>query len=218
MTKLERRETTRRPRATGALAIGALTLACAACAPRALVALPSIASSWVDPFAAKATSTDGVTVEARTAGWPGPALDLGESATPLFVRVTNGGRVPLGVSRAGFELVTGTARFRSVPPDAIAGARADLRRRELRTGTLEPGESQAGFVYFEPVLGDWGFVHLRASLVDASTEALLGSLDVPFSSGRLVRCTLDEADRRESPAPEDFLFRGCLPPAWAPPR
>ena len=77
---------------------------------------------------------------------------------------------------------------------------------------LDPGESRAGFVYFEPVIGKWGFVHLRASLVDAETNALVATLDVPFSSGYLVGCTLDSADRRQAPSSEDILFRGCLPP------
>ena len=195
--------------------LGALVLsaACAACASRALVALPSLGSAWVDPFTAKASTPDGVTVEARTRGWPGPPLELGESATPMFVRVENRGEIPLALSRESFELVTGTAHFRALPSDQVRGAQdANLRRRELATGVLDPGESRAGFVYFEPVIGDWGFVHLRASLVDAEANALVATLDVPFSSGHLVGCTLDSADRRQAPSSEDILFRGCLPP------
>ena len=178
----------RSPSALGrTFAVGALVLsaaaACAACASRALVALPSIGSDWVDAFTAKASSTDGVTVEARTRGWPGPSLELGERATPMFVRVENGGQRPLELSRASFELVTGTAHFRAIPPEQIGAARADLRRKELATGVLDPGESRSGFVYFEPVIGDWGFVHLRASLVDASTDALVRDARRPLQLG-----------------------------------
>lgn len=196
-------------RALGALVLSA---ACAACASRALVALPSLGSEWVDPFTARASTPDGVTVEARTRGWPGPPLELGENATPVFVRVENRGQIPLELSRASFELVTGTAQFRALPSDQVGGAHVDVRRRELRAGVLDPGESRAGFVYFEPVIGKWGFVHLRASMVDAETDALVATLDVPFSSGYLVGCTLDSADRRQAPSSEDILFRGCLPP------
>ncbi|MBX3210497.1 MAG: hypothetical protein KF850_00535 [Labilithrix sp.] len=195
--------------AIAALAAGAL--ATTACARRALVALPSTASAWIDPFTARATSQGGVTVEASTDERRFAWLGLGERATPVLVRVANGGDVPLDVSRATFELVAGTARFGAIPPDQIA-PRADLRRRELRSGALEPGKSRSGIVYFEPVVGDWGFVKLRASLVDASSAALVGSVDVPFSSGREVRCTLDDAARRDPPVPETFLVRGCLPP------
>ncbi|MBX3258218.1 MAG: hypothetical protein KIS78_20655 [Labilithrix sp.] len=204
-----------RPRGRRAHAVAALAacaIAATACARRALVALPSTASAWVDPFTARTTSQRGVTVEASTDARRLARLDLGGRATPVLVRVANGGDVPLDVSRASFELVAGTARFGSIPPDRFAGARPDLHRRELRSGALEPGESREGVVYFEPVVGDWGFVNLRASLVDASSAALLGTIDVPFSSGREVRCTLDDADRREPPSPEAFLFRGCLPP------
>ncbi len=197
-------------RALGALVLSA---ACAGCASSALVALPSLGSEWVDPFTAKASTTDGVTVEARTRGWPGAPLALGETATPVFVRVENRGDIPLELSRASFELVTGTARFRALPSDQAGGAHADdLRRRELATGVLDPGKSRTGFVYFEPVIGDWGFVHLRVSLVDAGTDALVTTLDVPFSSGHLVGCTLDSADRLQAPSSEDILFHGCLPP------
>lgn len=204
----------RAPRALERM-LGALVLsaACAGCASRALVALPSLGSEWIDPFTAKASTPDGVTVEARTRGWPGSPLELGENATPVFVRVENHGKIPLELSRASFELVTGTAQFRALPSDQVGGAHAaNLRRRELRAGVLDPGESRAGFVYFEPVIGDWGFVHLRASLVDAEADALVATLDVPFSSGRLVGCTLESADRGQAPSSEDILFRGCLPP------
>jgi hypothetical protein len=191
--------------ATLALAMGS------ACGPRVLVALPSTASHFVDDFTARATTESGVTVEARTRDFPGPPLMLGSLATPVHVRVENNGKIPLRLSRDDFQLVSGTAEFRALPPDQIGTPRADLNRRELRPGWLGPGEERVGFVYFEPVIGDWGFIHLRTMLVDASTEALLDSVDVPFSSGYLVKCTLEHADRQESPSGENILFHGCLP-------
>jgi hypothetical protein len=189
-----------------------VALAAAACAPRALVALPSTAAEWIDDFSARATTSRGVTVEARTRGWPGDPLDLDKHATPIFVRIENGGSVPLRLSRDSFELVAGTATFRTLPPDQIGAARADLRRRELRQETLGPGESDSGFLYFEPVEGKWGFPTLRTLLVDASSGALLDSVDVPFSSGYVVSCTLDRLDRQEAWSGENLLFHTCLPP------
>lgn len=184
----------------------------AACAPRALVALPSTSSRWVDAFTARASTASGVTVEARTDGWPGPSLDLGDRGTPILIRIENGGTVPLRVARDTFELVTGTTRFRALPPDKVGSPQSDLRGRELRPGPLNPGESEAGFVYFESTQGDWGFLHLRASLVDERSDALLGTLDVPFSSGYHVSCTLDRVAREEVSPDRDILFRACLPP------
>src|SRR4051794_35142590 len=91
------------------LCAGVLATACVlapACAPRAIVALPSTASTWVDDYTARAKTTTGVTVEARTRGWAGgPPLALGTLATPVFVRIANDGFVPLRVSRDDFELV-----------------------------------------------------------------------------------------------------------------
>jgi hypothetical protein len=195
--------------------IGALlVISCAtvACGQRVLVALPSTASDWVDDYAARTTTTSGVTVEARTRGFDGAPLELGRLATPVHVRIENAGKVPLRVSRDDFQLVSGTAEFRPLPPDQIGGTpRADLWQRELRPGTLEPGHWREGFVYFEPVIGDWGFIHLRTMLVAASSQALLDSVDVPFSSGRTFKCTLAEADRQEPRSGENILFHGCLP-------
>lgn len=175
-----------------------------------LVAMPSTAATWLSDSKSRATTTSGVTVEAQTRGFPGPPLALGSSATPLHVRIENNGHVPLKVSRDSFELVAGTASFRALPPDQI-GARADLRRRELHPGTLDPGESEAGFVYFEPVEGHWPFLHLRTLLVSATNEELLDSIDVPFGSGHIVDCTLEHAALTEAPTGENILFRGCLP-------
>ena len=154
-------------------------------------------------------SQGGVTVEASTDERRFAWLGLGERAALVLVRVANGGDVPLDVSRATFELVAGTARFGAIPPDQIA-PRADLRRRELRSGALEPGKSRSGIVYFEPVVGDWG-QKLRAS---SSTRRARRSSDRSTSrSARVeVRCTLDDAARRDPPVPETFLVRGCLPP------
>lgn len=182
------------------VALGLGVIACSGCAPRALVALPSNASRWIDDSAAAATKSR-VTVEARTRGWAGTPPPVDERATPVFVRISNGGSVPLRLSPDAFALVAGTRSFRTLAPDALGA-----RRAALPTTTLAPGASASGFLYFEPVIGRWGFVDLRTSLVDAASGALLDTIDVPFASGHLERCA-----RTEEMRPRDWLFRTCLP-------
>lgn len=156
----------------------------AGCAPNALVALPSERAQWMDDYAAAATSAD-VTVEARTDDFAGAPLDLGGRATPVHVRLRNGGRAPLRVARESFELVGGYGqRFRTIAPERIAEGRADLGRRALAASTLAPGEAVAGFLYFEPVRGAWPFLHLRAALIDDVRAQRIGTVDVPFGTGR----------------------------------
>jgi hypothetical protein len=138
-------------------------------------------------------------------------MSLGRAATPVYLRVENEGRVPLRVSRDDFELVAGSASFRALAPEQVAPGRADVRLRELRAEELAPAEVTAGFVYFEPVAGDWGFLHLRAMLVDARSGELAETLDVPFGAGRRERCAPDGREYDEPRTGEDILFHGCLP-------
>lgn len=191
-----------------ARSLGAFTVALGAalggCAPNALVALPSSAARWIDDTTAAATKA-GVTVEARTSDFPGaPALDLGGRATPLFVLVDNAGTVPLRVSRSAFALVSGTARFQTVAPEM---ARPPSGARALPMVELAPGASVSGFLFFEPVVGDWGFVNLRATLTDAANEVTLETIDVPFMSGH--RCARRARGGGSSGAGEAWLFRAC---------
>jgi hypothetical protein len=209
------RHTQTRGDATGRTIVSGAFLAlftATACAPPALVALPSTSSHWIDAFSAKSTNVEGVTVTARTRGWSGPPLDTGGAATPILVHIDNRSGGPLRIARDSFELVAGTRRFRALPPDRIGAAPADLQRRELASRTLGPGESESGFIYFEPVEGRWGFLRLRTSLIDASSNRLLDTVDVPFSSGEVVSCTLDGVASEETSSDRDILFRTCLLP------
>ena len=199
----------RRQRHAPLVAFAACLGALVGCTGSAIVALPSRAATVIDDFASRASDRH-VAVEARTRGWAGPPLDLAGRATALLIAVQNVGDAPLRISRDSFRLVAGWGgEFRPVLPDQIPTANRGLPARELRSTTLAPGEETSGFVYFEPVVGRWGFLHLRTTEVDADTGAVVGSLDVPFGTGHTVSCTLDSA-ARAWPA-EAFLFRTCLP-------
>ncbi|MET0404850.1 MAG: hypothetical protein ABW123_20705 [Cystobacter sp.] len=56
----------------------------------------------------------------------------------------------------------------------------DMERKALPQGTLNPGGSLTGFVYFQGVSEREGQVTLRARLVDARTGEQFGTLDIPF--------------------------------------
>ena len=191
-------------------AILASAIAVSSCTP-AIVALPSTKATWLDDFTSRASTSSGVTVLARTKNFSGPPVLVGKLATPIEVRIDNRSTTPLKVTRDSFELVAGTATFRALPPDQVGIPRADLKRRELSPITLEPGESETGLLYFEPVEGRWPFLRLRTLLVDASTDALVDSVDVPFGTGHIVSCTLDQVDRQEPWSGENLLFHSCLP-------
>ncbi|WP_426755669.1 hypothetical protein [Myxococcus sp. Y35] len=56
----------------------------------------------------------------------------------------------------------------------------DMLQKALPEGTLEPGGSMAGFLYFQGVGEREGQVVLQARLVDAESGEQLGTLDIPF--------------------------------------
>ncbi|MFP2962729.1 hypothetical protein ACLEPN_34415 [Myxococcus sp. 1LA] len=56
----------------------------------------------------------------------------------------------------------------------------DMLQRALPEGTLEPGGSMTGFLYFQGVGAREGQVVLQARLVDAERGEPLGTLDIPF--------------------------------------
>lgn len=56
----------------------------------------------------------------------------------------------------------------------------DMVRRALPEGTLEPGASISGFLYFQDVGNREDSVTLRARLVDAQTEEGIGEITIPF--------------------------------------
>jgi hypothetical protein len=60
----------------------------------------------------------------------------------------------------------------------------DMVRQALPEGTLEPGASISGFVYFHDVSAREGNVTLEARLVDARTGEQFGTLAIPFSVER----------------------------------
>lgn len=181
-----------------------------ACRQTVLVALPSKDARWVSDFASKATEHE-VTVEAHLHAWQGEPRDLSDRATPVLVRVENRGKVPVRIAPTAFELVGGTARFRTVLPERIAERPARLVTEALPESTLAPGESSSGFLYFPRIAGDWGFLHLRTTLTTPS-EVVFGSVDVPFGSGHVERCSLAYVDEGEPYRSTDILFHTCLPP------
>ncbi|RKG69542.1 hypothetical protein D7W79_32855 [Corallococcus exercitus] len=50
----------------------------------------------------------------------------------------------------------------------------------LPEGTLEPGGTQEGFLYFQGVARREDAVTLQVKLVDAQTGEPFGALDIPF--------------------------------------
>lgn len=164
----------------------------------------------VADFAAKTTEHE-VSIEAHFHAWRGEPRDLDRRATTVLVRLENHRDAPVRISRDAFELVSGTARFPTVAPERVGAPAARLIAEELPESTLGPGESISGFLYFPRITGDWGFMHLRTALVDES-HALLGSIDLPFGSGRVERCSLAYVDRREPAGSSNILFHTCLAP------
>jgi hypothetical protein len=55
-----------------------------------------------------------------------------------------------------------------------------MLRRALPEGTLEPGGTVTGFIYFQGVSEREGSVTLQARLVDARTGEQFGTLSIPF--------------------------------------
>jgi hypothetical protein len=53
-------------------------------------------------------------------------------------------------------------------------------RQALPQGTLEPGGTVTGFLYFQDVSEREGSVTLQARLVDARTGEQFGTLSIPF--------------------------------------
>lgn len=60
----------------------------------------------------------------------------------------------------------------------------DMVRQALPQGTLEPGGTISGFLYFDNVSSREGSVTLEARLVDARTGEQFGALTIPFSVER----------------------------------
>ena len=60
----------------------------------------------------------------------------------------------------------------------------DMVRQALPQGTLEPGGTLSGFLYFHDVSSREGSVTLEARLVDARTGEQFGTLAIPFSVER----------------------------------
>lgn len=196
---------------TSWLVLGCL-VATAGCRSTMLVALPSNDAEWLSDFAAKATEPEHeVSIEAHLHAWQGEPRDLEGRATPVLVRIENHGSTPVQIVKASFELMSGTSSFRTLAPERIVDRPAPLAAEELRDAVLGPGESRSGFLYFPRMTGYRGFVHLRAALLDTS-RALLGSIDIPFGSGHVERCSLAYVDEREPRAPTNMLFHTCLPP------
>ena len=182
----------------------------AGCRPTTLVALPSKDAHVVADFAAKTTEHE-VSIEAHFHAWRGEPRDLERRATPVLVRLENHRDAPVQISRSAFELVSGTASFPSVAPERVGAPLAGLLAEQLPESTLGPGESISGFLYFPRIMGDWGFMHLRTLLVDES-RALLGSIDLPFGTGHVERCSLAFVDQREPESSSNILFHTCLAP------
>ena len=64
------------------------------------------------------------------------------------------------------------------PPEALPTR--DMVRLALPEGTLQPGDSVTGFLYFQDVSEREGTVTLQARLVDARTGEQFGTLSIPF--------------------------------------
>jgi hypothetical protein len=64
------------------------------------------------------------------------------------------------------------------PPEPLPTR--DMLRRALPEGTLEPGGTITGFIYFQGVSEREGSVTLQARLVDARTGEQFGTLSIPF--------------------------------------
>lgn len=187
----------------------ALLTALAGCRRQKLVALPSKDAHVVGDFAAR-TLEHQVSIEAHLHAWRGEPRGIEDRATTVLVRLENHGRVPVRISRSAFELVSGTERWSAVAPEQVTEQPARLVAEQLPESTLAPGESTYGFVYFPKIKGSWGFMHLRTLLFDESRD-LLGSIDLPFGTGRVERCSLAHVDERELQG-SNQLFHTCLAP------
>ncbi|OJT19272.1 hypothetical protein BO221_37965 [Archangium sp. Cb G35] len=64
------------------------------------------------------------------------------------------------------------------PPEPLPTR--DMLRNALPEGTLEPGGTLTGFLYFQNVSGREGTVTLQAQLVDARTGEPVTTLSIPF--------------------------------------
>lgn len=71
-----------------------------------------------------ATSVEhGVTVEARAGAWSGAPAALQTEVTPMLVKITNGGPVPIRIQYDELHLVSRTGRmFAAIPPFDVKGA------------------------------------------------------------------------------------------------
>ncbi len=70
------------------------------------------------------------------------------------------------------------ARGYWAPPEPLPTR--DMVRLALPEGTLQPGDSVTGFLYFQDVSEREGTVTLQARLVDARTGEQFGTLSIPF--------------------------------------
>lgn len=200
---LARRSTgsSRARRRRNSLRARSLALGCAAlfgCSHNVLVSLPSNEAVWIDAFASKATKNY-VTIEARTRTTTGePLVDIGHVATPVLIQVRNDGKTPLSLSPDAFELVSAIAIFHPLPAAQIPRRYDDRQVSELAATTLPPGTSVTGLLFFQPMDGDWGFIRLRATVPGGTEGAPSRTIDIPFSSGESVRCTLETLDQDSS--------------------
>jgi hypothetical protein len=186
-------------------AIGSLS-----CAPVAALPVATERSAPVGPFAT-ATREQLVTVEVRALAWSGVPRDLDETCTPIHVRVRNDGGRSLALSSGSFELLSAARSFARLFPDQIPGATASTTAAELKPGVVEPGETAAGFLFFERIDGDYSPLALRLAVVDAESRDLVDTIDVPFWQRRLSTC---DHTRLEASAPWSHgeVFDTCLIP------
>ena len=163
------------------LLASALVLMAYACGGRTQL-IPAYQIGRLSPDAVVAHDGD-VRVVVRTAEWPGPTLhDAG--IIPVQLTFVNGSSHALQVAPSHASLVTSDReRIAPLPPaDALSGdPRADtMRERALTERTIAPDERTSGFVYF-PEPRDGSEVTLQIDLVDGTTDASFGSIEIPFS-------------------------------------
>jgi hypothetical protein len=132
----------------------------------------------------------------------------------MFVRLLNRTSRSLHVTRDTFAIEGPGKRFAALAPDRIAGSTEAMRELELPPETLRPGEEASGFLYFERVAGTWGILALRATLVDAVEQQLIGTVDVRFQQATIRGCTLRDLEET-APWPRGSLFDTCLVPTYA---
>jgi hypothetical protein len=128
----------------------------------------------------------------------------------VFVAVENRSAAPISISRDDFHLVTAGSILGALAPDRVAPQFATVVAEELRFGDLPAGGRRNGFLYFGPVVGWYGYVNFRVTVVNAATHLPLGTTDINLIQMHPPWCPNRPKDLDDWTA-WGTVFNTCLP-------